>query len=250
MDHAHLGWEQKLGIQGEQARNEVRGHTLGRAESSTWCHTCSLQQMELVRGSPLPMQERKCLCWKESVTPRRSSHQSAASRKKTLEIRPGASWKGKVFEVAYAKTTRNTLFSRLEIKLVSRSLLTFNKPVHDFKAKARKMKDVTRSLNSQAATALLREPGFVKVLASHNLYRRHLLEGTLQLPPSDAYIADKCSSWLRGDLLVKYPSHFFERISKAWDVEWGQQKKGPTRWPQGWAEVTHMITRYNASYIK
>ena len=65
--------------------------------------------------------------------------------------------------------------------------------------KGKKMKDVTRSLNSQAATALLREPGFVKVLASHNLYRRHLLEGTLQLPPSDAYIADKCS-WLRGDL--------------------------------------------------
>lgn len=65
--------------------------------------------------------------------------------------------------------------------------------------KGKKMKDVTRSLNSQAATALLREPGFVKVLASHNLYRRHLLEGTLQLPPSDAYIADKCT-WLRGDL--------------------------------------------------
>ena len=65
--------------------------------------------------------------------------------------------------------------------------------------KGKKMSDVTRSLNSQAASALLREPGFVKVLASHNLYRRHLLEGTLQLAPSDAYIVDKCA-WLRGDL--------------------------------------------------
>ena len=41
MDHACLGSEQKLGIQGEQTRDEVRGHTISPAESSTGCHTCS-----------------------------------------------------------------------------------------------------------------------------------------------------------------------------------------------------------------
>ena len=178
--------------------------------------------MELLHGSPLPRQARR-ICWKESVTPRRSSHQSAASWKKTFLRRPGASWKSKVSQVAYAKTTRNTLFSRLEIKLVSPSLLTFNKPVHDFKAKARKwvtlhdlwtLKPQAPCWESQASSKYWQattSTGGISSKARCSLHPQMHISSISALGYVEIY------SRISFSLL-------FERISKAWDVEWSQQK--------------------------
>lgn len=63
----------------------------------------------------------------------------------------------------------------------------------------KRMHDITRSLQSQSAAALLRHPGFYRVLDSHRLYRQKLMTGTLRLAPTDAYQLHRVT-WLLPDM--------------------------------------------------